>query len=534
MPNTVTSPNMNIITPVTGVEVGPAWASELQAALFSTIDAHDHSSGKGVQVTPAGLNINADLAFGSNNGTALRSARFTQQASPLALGPDVGCLYDVLGDAYWNNASGTAIQLTKNGAVNAQFQSLNTKTNVTGTYTVLSTDTFGQYFVNSAAPVTINLPAASAKPLGTVYEFVDVTGSTESNIVTFVPNGTDNINGANVNLVWAQNRGRLIFTGDGASNWYVTYAGLAEVVSTGLSVRAPASAATNPVSMTLAPQPPNAGAGSTSTGTPGSLFINYAAPVSTGAEAGVKVQRAGTTQLRVGNVSSFPAVHLGSSGDAPTVSNYHLLTSDGVTLFINSAGLVNLAISNAVQVALSAGTLNFPPGTMTLQSNGTSVAAVTSGGLAITNSSGPTITSGTGAPATTPPNGSLYLRTDGSASTMIYERAAGVWQPIQVSLGAPVVVTERTITANYTVDASGSDYLILCNAAGAITVTLPAPTTGREVVIKDISGAASTNKITLAQHASENIEGVAASRTLATNWGSWTIVSDGTNWYFLD
>lgn len=41
--------------------------------------------------------------------------------------------------------------------------------------------------------------------------------------------------------------------------------------------------------------------------------------------------------------------------------------------------------------------------------------------------SGPTITSGTGAPSHTPPNGSVYLRTDGTASTTLYIRAAGAW-----------------------------------------------------------------------------------------------------------
>ena len=42
-------------------------------------------------------------------------------------------------------------------------------------------------------------------------------------------------------------------------------------------------------------------------------------------------------------------------------------------------------------------------------------------------SSGPTITSGTGAPSHTPPNGSIYLRTDGTASTTLYVRADGSW-----------------------------------------------------------------------------------------------------------
>lgn len=91
--------------------------------------------------------------------------------------------------------------------------------------------------------------------------------------------------------------------------------------------------------------------------------------------------------------------------------------------------------------------------------------------------------------------------------------------------------TTRTITANLTVDTTTADHIIFCNQSGAITITLPAPTAGRILLIKDISGTANTNTITLAPHASESIEGLAASKILQTNWGSWEIISNGTNWY---
>ena len=42
-------------------------------------------------------------------------------------------------------------------------------------------------------------------------------------------------------------------------------------------------------------------------------------------------------------------------------------------------------------------------------------------------SGGPTITVGTGAPSHAPPDGSVYLRTDGTASTTLYVRAVGTW-----------------------------------------------------------------------------------------------------------
>lgn len=43
-------------------------------------------------------------------------------------------------------------------------------------------------------------------------------------------------------------------------------------------------------------------------------------------------------------------------------------------------------------------------------------------------STAPTVTSGTGVPATTEPNGSIFLRTDGAtADEAIYARIAGAW-----------------------------------------------------------------------------------------------------------
>jgi parallel beta-helix repeat protein len=51
-------------------------------------------------------------------------------------------------------------------------------------------------------------------------------------------------------------------------------------------------------------------------------------------------------------------------------------------------------------------------------------------GFRIGGTSGALITSGSGAPAAANPDGSLYLRTDGTAGTTIYVRAAGAWSAI--------------------------------------------------------------------------------------------------------
>lgn len=95
-------------------------------------------------------------------------------------------------------------------------------------------------------------------------------------------------------------------------------------------------------------------------------------------------------------------------------------------------------------------------------------------------------------------------------------------------------VTTRTITGNLTIDTTTTDYIVfVTTGSGAISVTLPAPTVGRILILKDISGQANTNNITLVRNGSEQIEGIATSKLLTTNWGSWTITSDGTNWFFI-
>lgn len=87
-----------------------------------------------------------------------------------------------------------------------------------------------------------------------------------------------------------------------------------------------------------------------------------------------------------------------------------------------------------------------------------------------------------------------------------------------------------TKTASYT--ATANDYSIVCNNAGAITITLPAASgaTGRVYVIKKIS--AGGNNVTIDPNASETIDG-ATTRVLTTQYESVLIQCDGTSWYIL-
>lgn len=148
---TTTSPNMNLPVPVVGSEAGPAYAIDINACL-NQIDSHDHSSGSGVQITPSGLNINADLPYSSNNATGLRSARFTAHSVPLALAADLGCLYVSGVDLYYNDENGNQVRITQSGGVAGSPGSISNLTSpASASYVAVSSTFVWQSAANTAA-----------------------------------------------------------------------------------------------------------------------------------------------------------------------------------------------------------------------------------------------------------------------------------------------------------------------------------------------------------------------------------------------
>lgn len=121
-------PNMGLVIPGIGTEYSPTWATDINGDL-TAIGSHNHSSGQGVQITPSGLSINSDLPFLNNNAIALRSVRFNPQSVVLSLPTDVGCLYVVNNELYYNDVTGgNNVQLTLNGMVNATSSGISSGT----------------------------------------------------------------------------------------------------------------------------------------------------------------------------------------------------------------------------------------------------------------------------------------------------------------------------------------------------------------------------------------------------------------------
>ena len=103
------TPNMNLDLPEVGVTPGPQYAT-LNNGAFNTIDTHDHTSGKGVKVPTAGLNIDGDLDFNDNGVIGLKQVTFISQATNPSTNQSF--FVDTSNDLFYRNSSGDLIRLT--------------------------------------------------------------------------------------------------------------------------------------------------------------------------------------------------------------------------------------------------------------------------------------------------------------------------------------------------------------------------------------------------------------------------------------
>ena len=127
----------------------------------------------------------------------------------------------------------------------------------------------------------------------------------------------------------------------------------------------------------------------------------------------------------------------------------------------------------------------------------------------------------------------------GGASGLPTRLANGSAGQVLQSNGTTLAPTWVTPAGGTTVSSPAGNFtaangnLYLASSAAARNITLPAAVLGHTFTVKDSTGSASTNNFTVVRAGSEQIEGVAANKILQTNWGSWTFVSNGTNWFIL-
>lgn len=199
------SPNMNLQIPSVGTEPGPDYAQDINNDL-TIIDQHDHTLGNGVQIQPGGLNINSDLSIQNNNLFLARSVRFNPQLAVITNPTDIGCLYVVGNELFYNDVTGgNHVQITNNGSVDAGAGSIsglpsgtagvnysagaftfseatNTPANLVGGSISIGDNIAASKYVTLSAPTalaanyTLNLPTTSP-PYGFSIFISDASGN---------------------------------------------------------------------------------------------------------------------------------------------------------------------------------------------------------------------------------------------------------------------------------------------------------------------------------------------------------------------
>lgn len=129
--------------------------------------------------------------------------------------------------------------------------------------------------------------------------------------------------------------------------------------------------------------------------------------------------------------------------------------------------------------------------------------------------------------------GDLYYRDSGGAFVRLPVGASG--KTLRVASGLPAwsdaTFATSTQTSNYTI--TGTDVVVFANAAsGNVTITLPLAASfgGYRFYVKRIDS--SGNTVSIARSGSDTIDGQ-TSVTVAAQYDSYTVVSNGTLWYII-
>lgn len=123
-----------------------------------------------------------------------------------------------------------------------------------------------------------------------------------------------------------------------------------------------------------------------------------------------------------------------------------------------------------------------------------------------------------------------------NAAQKAFLQGAGIVNGLSVNATPAFGQTTLINTSPYQINSSGfSIYIVNVNSNSMpITVNLPDPTTAINtlIFIKDKTGHASSNPITVSPFASENIDG-SPNYTININYAGIQLLSDGTNWEVL-
>ena len=207
------------------------------------------------------------------------------------------------------------------------------------------------------------------------------------------------------------------------------------------------------------------------------------------------------TDVGVLSVAAGTGVTVSASTGSVTVTNAGVTGFNGNTGSVTGVGTI-AGTTNQITASASTGSV-----TLSLPQSIATTSAVQFGGLTV--------------------NGTLAL-TPGTTGSLD-NTAIGATTASTLKITSETVAYTAVTTTPYT--ATNASNILSVQHAGAVSVTLPANTAGRLIRVKDESGNASTQNITVSP-ASGTIDG-AATYVINTNYGKATFFGNGTNWFTI-
>lgn len=112
-----TTPNMSLVLPTDHASTD-VWGAAINTAM-GLVDAHDHSPGKGVKISQAGIGITGDLTFASHAATNMSVLDLIPVTTTVASAYS-SALFTNSADnnLYWRTNLGTNVQITNGGTLN--------------------------------------------------------------------------------------------------------------------------------------------------------------------------------------------------------------------------------------------------------------------------------------------------------------------------------------------------------------------------------------------------------------------------------
>ena len=169
------------------VTPGPTWATNLNTSL-DAIDAHDHTSTKGVRITPAAINVNSELEFNDNTASEVKQVALENQSSQPT--DKSRAIYSYGGELYYRDASGNHVKLTNAGAIPTSGGTIG---DMAGTDAAVNYVDGAKAFVFEHDDTNNEMGKMQHSTL-LLYNFHDDNGSTANYYVTLEYTGTSSAN----------------------------------------------------------------------------------------------------------------------------------------------------------------------------------------------------------------------------------------------------------------------------------------------------------------------------------------------------